>query len=80
MFDFNFVTVTYIVSIILPLIYFFFFLATRFKMTDIESDTKYLLEMYAKTDFKVREMIESLNMRVTSLEDSIQKLKQKTKK
>lgn len=52
MFDFNFVTITYIVLIILPIIQFLMFLGTRFKMTDIELDLQYYLDSSIKNHQK----------------------------
>lgn len=75
MFDFNFVTITYIVLIILPIIQFLMFLGTRFKMTDIELDLQYYLDSSIKNHQKTSYDLECLNTRLTSLEDALKQSK-----
>lgn len=80
MFNFNYVTVTYIVLIILPIIQFLMFLASRFKITEIESDYKNLHDISSRHVQKTNHDIECLNLRLTALEDAFKDNKQQKPK
>jgi len=54
MFDFNFVTLIYIVLIILPFVQFFMFLATKFKVSDLEVDLKHYENVANRTYQKTK--------------------------
>jgi hypothetical protein len=79
MFDFNFVTLIYIVLIILPFVQFFMFLATKFKVSDLEVDLKHYENVANRTYQKTNKDIEALNIRLTTLEEHSNK-QSKTKK
>lgn len=79
MFDFNFVTLIYIVLIILPFVQFFMFLATKFKVSDLEVDLKHYENIANRTYQKTNKDIEALNIRLTTLEEHSNK-QSKTKK